>query len=483
MTIKNVVRTATSVLSIAGGTTVTLTGDPLDGAPYITYHNACKRGTAWFEGRLWTFKVWQWGPAPAYTAAGFLRWDNVPNPNMWMVQPDYTTARQLNVLSMSGMDRHFGVPGLIAFKDNVFMFWDIVDSDTAAVSTTHSWAYMRWNSTSGVNGLTTVEASHYSSTPGYYERTYSKSLATVDNGHILDAIEYGGNLYFATPVNVITVTPPSGDMTLLDEPSTNWDDMVARTFGIFKAGSGAGMLYVLDANGKVKQITGLVSEVADLKLVNPNIINGNTASLGYGPALVQIGSRCYAFLNDTTGTVLFSTLDGVNWTEVSGTLPAGWQNTHSHIKCVIDPSVPEVRVMFIHAGTGTFDIYSFDGTTFTYLGSAAATNNVSYTFFDMDAADAELEGTVTVNTGLGTANIPFQLFREVTATGTINVAAEYSLDGGATWNTATGVPKLSLDASDSRPVGTGASYTFVWQWLTDLGSGLYSNVRFRVRSV
>jgi hypothetical protein len=147
--------------------------------------------------------------------------------------------------------------------------------------------------------------------------------------------------------------------------------------------------------------------------------------------------------------------------------------------------------MFVNASSGNFDIYLFDGASFIFYGSGSPSKVMSYTYFDLDAGDAELEGTVTVNSVAGTASIPYQIFREATATGTISVAAEYSLDSGTTWATAlakTGSGMGSevltgLNASDSRPAGAGVSYTFVWDWFADLGAGLYPNIRFRIRSI
>ena len=480
MTIKNVIRAGDRMLELTGGSQVTLTSDPGPDSPIFnfTYHNACNKGAAWFEGRLWTFRFLNY-------QMDFRRWND---DDTWTYQPGVVTpSAGVTCLGYQTYASHkWGVPGLISYKDNIYMFWDRNTEYIGLVSHKHSWAYMRWNPNPAPNGATTIEA-YETTKPGYYTQTYTKTAATVDNGHILDIIEYNGTLFVATPMNVFAVVPPTGDMSLVDEPSTNWDNMVTKSFGIFRPSSSSiGQLFILDANGKVNLITNIASEAADLKLINPNITNGNTASLGYGPALVNIGSTFYAFLNDTTGTVLFSSTDGTTWSNVTASLPSTWQSRNSHIKVCIDPSVPEVRVMFLSpVSPGAFDIYTFDGFSFTYLGSSASTVVLSYTFFDVGAADVEIEQSPVVDVIANTVTFNYQLFNEAGLTGTANLAAEYSIDRGITWFAATAGsgsdPLTGLNASDSRPTGAGEPYVFVWNYLADLGAGLFSNVRFRIR--
>jgi hypothetical protein len=596
MTIKNVINDTDTVLQATLGTVTTLPGSlsRSSGNSGAVLSSACHKGAVWFEGRCWTWGALNTTP-PQRRNLFFRRFDN--QVGGWTPVPGFQSNIFITNFTISTGDNS-GQPALISFDDSVYMFTGKGREAQSSGSFSVNYGYMRWtpaiNDPSNFDGDTTVTPTSYTSP------SYTKSFGFACS-HVTDAFEFNGTIFIGTSNAILSFVPPGGTLTALDEmpASSDWTtDRTAKAFGIFKSVSDAvPSLYCVFNDGLIKKIAGTVSTVADISILDGSLVSGiNTVSvgpldpvefqdIGYGPACVQVGNEFFVWLNNSTGTIMYKTSNGTTFTDETSTLPSSWQSTNSHIKVAVDGSditlgqvQDTVRVMFVDASSNAFEIFTFDGTTFTSLGSAGTSGMASsYTFFDDGAPDIEITAPVTTDASAGTADISYSIFRQVPEVNGADVAVEYSIDGGLTWFTATAASgsgegsetltglevvrgKITTDVTNapapgdtlsitsvgtlcsatvnhhdglnhgletgdtviiagagepeyngtfvvtvtglttfdytalSTPSGSPATgtitwdkqrdhYTFVWDFASDLGTGLFPNVKIRIRSV
>lgn len=457
MTIKNVIIDTAAALQASLGTVVTLSGSiSRSGGAATVYTSAAQKGAAWFEGRVWT-----WGTvnrtSPTRSTIHFRRYDDIVSD--WPTTPGFEGgASTVNTeLTVGASGERSGMPALVAYDDSVYLFTPLGRALNSSATFTHSYGYIRWTSDpddpTNFDGSTTVTTSSYT-TPSY-NKTFGWAC-----GHCLDALEFNGVIYIATPAAILSFSPPAGALTAVDELPTASDwttDRTAKSFGVFRSAlETVPSLYCVLNDGKIKKIAGVVSTVADISLLDGTVTSGinsvsvgpadpvNFQDVGYGPACVQIGNEFFVWMNNSTGTIMYKSSDGSTFTDETSNLPSSWQSVNAHIKVSVDGSdvtlgavQDSVRVMFVDASSNAFEIFLFDGTSFISLGSAASSGLVSsYTFFDADAPDVEID-SVSTDASAGTASISYSIFRQVPEANAATVAVEYSIDGGLTWNTAT----------------------------------------------
>lgn len=476
MTIKNLVCTEDQCYELFAGARSAV-------APTIThasflnasFNHAVKRTTDWFNGRLW----W-WEASYAVSARINIKYfDSDPGPDAW----NGISSGYVAVDGAAGPSNPTGIPGYQVFKDKIYLLVPTTRA-TDSASVTHSIRYLTATDTSAVT-LSSVWTSS----------SYTKSNTTMQDAfHILDTIVWRNNIYIAVPTGILYLDPATGDITAIDEVS-DWDDTVAKAFSLFGNGTTT-YLYYLEANGKVKQVSGVVTERHDLTTENGNIASGvytggglTDLSIGWGPHLCQVGDYLYAFLNDTTGVVCYRSDDGTTWADWTSNVPVTWQTANAHIKGIKDPVTGDTRILFIadptgRSNTGATEEYTLETNgTFSWIGAYPDAGAImTYDFFDENAVDTEIATSPVVDNANGKVTFTYTLYREVSATGIVTIIPEYSEDGGTTWATATrkgseGDGLTGLNASDA-----GVSYDFVWDWVTDLGAGLHTSVVFRIRA-
>lgn len=497
MVIKQALYTGTGIIQLTSGSPATLTStDPHVDTEFEELTFAARHGVAWFEGRLWLCIAEE--DSGTYNVS-MRRYNN--DTDDWDYPPG---GSQGHLTSGSSSGRtSFGSFGLISFRDAVHVYFQDDTTGLIGGSAIQSLGHSVWQPDPATNGTLTNQGTVYSR--GFLSKSNNEHAGT----HVLDLIEHNGTIYIALNSAVLSQTPPVGSVSVLEQMiGTNMNTAPSsKSFGTFVPASGSEQLFMVQQPGLLKQITGTVTQVADFKNINSNIghVGRNADDPGVLPGCVQVGTEFFVFFIDTTtGVVMYKhtdpTEDETNWTDATASLPSAWSgNVDTHIKIVTDPSenglnTPdgEVRVMFEDNSSGAFDVYSFDGSAFTLLGSGSGPT-LSVGFFDPDAVDVEMEESPNIDSGVGTATFTYQLFREASAT-SVSLEAEYSTNGGGTWSAAeaaTGSDGITagqsgtitgLTASDSRPTGDGDSFTFVWAFENDLGSGVFTNVRFRIRS-
>jgi len=458
---------------------------------YIASNSACHRLSTWFKGHLITVRYYS-------NSWRLIRYDSINN-----------TWENLSY-SFSLSSAPYAMPGLISFKNRVYLFWDYYGQNggSTTYNRNHQLRFASWTAWGLSDQGGNVVVSNYTT------RQFEKSSDYQDCEHITDLIVYNNMIYVATAFGIYSTAPhpdydisstSMGSVGAIYLPSSGehlqpcTDEQCSKCFSVFNSPSGV-FLYCLFSDGRVGWVGSTFNQTADLTLVNSAIDDGvdlsggkYDVSIGYAGYLCQLNNKLYAFLNasgtggtGTSGIVLFESSDGINWTEkTDDIIPSTWKTQNGHIHGCIDAAASgECRIVFV-ADTGGFDEYKFTGSGMELIstnGPLDSTTWFAYDFWDKDAPDVEMSGCPSID--LEKAVFNYRLFREV-PTENVEIIPEYSTDGGATWQVATrktgvGDPTTGLSAGDLKNAPQGSGYVFAWDWVNDIGST--QHVLFRLRA-